>query len=104
MSSKLIADLIYEYVRNPDSINDEQIKIVKDGFDLMKRRFELDVFEHEFMLRTFKDKRKRTTEKGIGRIDQIIGDLEVIIKEGRINILETDKMRNAFEDRIKIWK
>lgn len=70
----------------------------------MKRRFELDIFEHEFMLRTFKDKRKRTTEKGIERMDQIIGELEVIIKDGRINILETDKMRNTFEDTLKNLK
>lgn len=104
MSQRIIAALIDEYVKNPQNINEEQIKIVEDGFDLMKSMFELDVIKFEFMLRTFRDKRKRATEKGIGKMDQVIRDIEEVLKDGTTDILKVDKMKNAFEDTLKNLK
>lgn len=118
-----ITGLMDEYVRNVKHIDNEQIKIVKEGFDLIKKKFEIDIIEYEWLISIFGDKRKRAEiileeitgkitgkrfveikeehSEYIKRLNAIIADSEKLIKDAQEGILENDKMKTAFERAIE---
>jgi len=105
-----IVELMDEYIRNAKYINDEEIKIVKEGFDLIKKKFEVDIIEYKWLISVFEDKIKRAEkitgnrtdiENFIKRLNVIIIDSEQLIKDAQEGILDNDNMKIAFERAIE---